>query len=75
MKPAFLDGDRVLTFNWGFLKVKDVIVFEKDGRFLIKRISSFEMRKINVSGDNKKASSKPEAIRFQQIVGKVIFKY
>ena len=75
MEPAFFDGDRVLTFNWGFLKVKDAIVFEKDGNFLIKRINGFGRKKITVSGDNKQLSSKQQVIGFQQVVGKVITKY
>lgn len=80
MLPDFKPGDHLLTFNWGKIKVGDVIVFtsthdDRRGVYYLKRIDSVDGDSVHVSGDNKKESSQVGLVRQSQIIGKVIFKY
>ena len=75
MEPDYLPGDHVLTFNWILPKIYNVIVFEKDGTFYLKRIVKIKKDLIFVKGDNNKVSSKIGPIRSLQLIGKVILKY
>ena len=75
MMPAFRPGDHVLTFNWGRIDLGDVVVFNLEGKNLIKRVDKIVDNCLYISGDNKKQSSKMEPVKKDQIVGKVILKY
>ena len=75
MMPAFRPGDHVLTFNWGRIDPGDVVVFNLEGKNLIKRVDKIVDNCLYISGDNKKQSSKMEPVKKDQIVGKVILKY
>lgn len=75
MMPAFKPGDHVLTFNWGSVKVSDVVVFMNKDTDFLKRIDKIENGKIFVFGDYKKESSKFDPISQKDIIGKVIFRY
>ena len=75
MEPAFYDGDHVLTFNWIKPHKDDVVVFNDEGRNLIKRVKKIKDGKFFVRGDNRKYSSKVGPIDPSLIIGKVILKY
>ena len=62
MEPAFYDGDHVLTFNWVKPHKGDVVVFNDEGRNLIKRVKKIKDGKFFVRGDNRKYSSKVGSI-------------
>ena len=75
MKPAFYDGDHVLTFNWIKPQDGDVIVFKSNRKNLIKRVKKIKDGKFFIKGDNRRFSSKVDPIESSQIIGKVILKY
>lgn len=75
MLPSFCPNDRVLTFNWLFPKIGDVIIFKNQGKYLIKRIVKIKKSKVYVVGDNRSASVKLTPIKIGDVVGKVILKY
>ena len=81
MEPKFKDGDHVLTVKIPFfirnLKINDVIVFQKYGKFFIKKISKITNGRYFVVGENIKDSldsRKFGTINSQDILGKVIIK-
>ena len=75
MEPAYLPGDRVVTFNWVNPRLGDVIVFKSGKEHFIKRITKFKNGEIKVNGDNKSVSGKFRPIKLSQVTGKVILKY
>ena len=75
MEPAFYDGDHVLTFNWIKPHKDDVVVFNDEGKNLIKRVKKIKDGKFFIRGDNQKYSSKVGPIEPSLIIGKVILKY
>ena len=77
MLPIYCPGEHVLTFNWTFPKIGDVVVFRERNRFFIKRVITIKKdeQSVLVCGDNKKGTSKFGPVRLQQIVGKVLFGY
>ena len=75
MEPAFYDGDHVLTFNWIKPHKDDVVVFNDEGKNLIKRVKKIKDGKFFIRGDNQKYSSKVGPIDPSLIIGKVILKY
>lgn len=75
MVPAFKPGDHVLTFNWGFVDVGDVVVFSQRPRFLIKRLSKVSNDRVEARGDNLTRSPRVWRMRKSRVVGKVILKY
>ncbi len=88
MLPAFLPGDHVVTFNWGRINVGDVVVFKTPrshlvvvparrdlGQHYIKRVCKISTGKIQVVGDNKKASVRMPAVFLSNVVGTVVWKY
>ncbi len=75
MEPAFVEFDRVLTYNWSTLRKGSVVVFKYEGKVYIKRVDKIADDKIYVSGDNKKKSSKVEPIGFDKVIGRVFLKY
>ncbi|MBI3282807.1 S24/S26 family peptidase [Candidatus Curtissbacteria bacterium] len=77
MTPAFVPGDHVLIFNWGEIKVGDVIVFKSRDkyRYFIKRIDKFVDNYVYVSQDNEKSAEKVEPFDKERVVGKVVLKY
>ena len=75
MEPSYNTGDHVMTFNWIVPRVGDVVVFQKQGTFFLKRVVENKSGSLFVSGDNRNISSKTGPIKSSQIVGKVILKY
>ena len=86
MLPVFKPGDHVLTFNWGKIKVGDVVVFKMSKDYFIKRVVKIGKHGqgkvynklydyIYIRGDNKAKSAKMKPVLRTQIVGEVVFKY
>lgn len=76
MEPNFSEGDHVLTYNWGNIQKRSVIVFKYKGKNYIKRVEKIVGDRIYVFGDNKKLSSKiPPIIGFKDLTGRVFIKY
>lgn len=81
MEPNFSNGDLVLVFNWAYLlkqiKKGDVVIFLKNGKKMIKRISNIKTGEVFLEGDNKAASTDSRKfgwVKRSDIIGKVIFK-
>jgi phage repressor protein C with HTH and peptisase S24 domain len=77
MEPSFKEGDNVMVMR--FLKVKkgDVVVFKKDSKFYIKRVTKKTNISYFVRGDNRKDSYDSRQfglINEKDILGKVIYK-
>lgn len=77
MEPFLKSGDEVLVFK--FLKIKkgDVIVFKKEKKIFVKRVSKIEDGKFTVLGDNKNDSYDSRKFGFinkKDIIGKVVVK-
>jgi len=75
MEPKYAHGDRVVTFNWTTPKIGDIITFELDNKYYIKRIERISGDLIYVSGDNKSQTALFEPVDKVKVVGKVVFKY
>lgn len=82
MEPLIKNGNTVFATNILYLftypKVNDIIIFEKNKKYFVKRISKIENNKYFVTGDNKKDSldsRKFGNILRNQILGKVIYKF
>ncbi|MEK7573403.1 MAG: S26 family signal peptidase [Patescibacteria group bacterium] len=78
MSPFLNQGDLVIIFRTKNVKKTDVVVFEKDEDFYIKRVSKLEDSRYFLEGDNKKESKDSRKFGWipkQQIVGKVVYKF
>ncbi len=75
MVPEIKPGEYVLTVNWYDLRIKDIIVFKRNGQNYIKRVRKIVKDLIYVSGDNQKESAKMSPVRRSEIVGRVILNY
>lgn len=77
MSPFLKPGDLVIIFRTKNVKKNDVIVFERDENFYIKRLTEIEDENYFLEGDNKRESIDSRKfgwISKQQIIGKVIYK-
>lgn len=81
MLPGYSDNDYVVVSSLPYFfvnpKIGDVVVFEQNNKFLIKRVSKRVDNKYFLSGDNSKDSldsRKFGMIERQRIKGKVIIK-
>ncbi len=74
MAPTLTEGQDVLSLNWFYKpKVGDMIVINKNGKDMIKRVTKIHGREILVEGDNKLESSDVGPVKNEQIIGKVIY--
>lgn len=78
MLPTFIPNDKVLVskilYYFGIPKKGDIVVFNHNGKSIIKRIIKIKDNKIFVEGDNKKDSLYNLTIEKKDIIGKVIYK-
>lgn len=83
MEPAFCEGDRVLTYNFGKVMVGSVVVFKFGEIKLIKRVreslrsNSGQVKSdyIIVVSDNKKLAKKEFRVEKKDIIGRVVLRY
>lgn len=84
MLPTLKPGQDVLVLCWprlnrGWvfkLKVRDLVVFRKDGKEIVKRVQKCDDRRIFVVGDNQKMSTDSRHFGWvdkKEIIGKVIW--
>lgn len=78
MVPFLKPGDEVLI--WKFLKpkIKNVVVFKRDNKFYIKRVSRIKDDKYFVLGDNEKESIDSRKFGWidkKDIIGKIVYKF
>lgn len=77
MNPNFLPGDLVLIWRTKNAKKNDVVIFERDEDYYLKRVSKVEENKYFLEGDNKKESIDSREfgwVEKKDIIGKVIYK-
>ena len=81
MVPTYKSGDTILASSLPFLfskpKIRDIIVFKKDSKILIKRITKVTEQGFLVEGDNKGDSMDSAVLGIilpKHILGKVILK-
>ena len=77
MLPTLKPGQDILVWCWFLnLKVGDIVVVNKTGREIVKRITKINDRHILIMGDNQKASTDSRSfgwIKKKEIIGKVIW--
>ncbi|OGE26338.1 hypothetical protein A3B42_03595 [Candidatus Daviesbacteria bacterium RIFCSPLOWO2_01_FULL_38_10] len=80
MLPTLKPGQEVLTFNWGKVKVGDVVVVKsaklKVQSEIIKRVQKIIDNKVYLVGDNKTESTDSRhfgPVDQSQITGKVLY--
>ena len=79
MEPTLKYGQIVWVNHWYFIinkiRVGDIVVFEKNGKELIKRISEISNKLVTVIGDNKADSLDSRSfgkVEINKILGKII---
>ena len=78
MSPFLNPGDLVIIWRTKNIKKNDVVVFEINQDYYIKRISKIEDSKYFLEGDNKKESTDSRKFGWvdkKNIVGKVVYKF
>ena len=75
MEPAFVEPDRVLTYNWGPIIKGSVIVFKEEGKYLIKRVKELKKDHTTAVSDNKKLANKEYRVKINDVIGRVFLKY
>lgn len=78
MMPLFMSGDKVIVSRLPYFfakpKINDVIVFNVNGKKIIKRIKKIDEDRVLTIGDNKGDSREFGWIENKKILGKVIKK-
>ena len=79
MEPALKNGQIVWVNNWYYLinkiRLGDIVVFEQNGKELIKRVATINDKSVTALGDNKADSLDSQSfgeIAFDKILGKLI---
>jgi len=76
MSPTLKPGQTVWVFQWAYLFSKpqagEVVVFEKEGKEMVKRITEVRDNAITVVGDNKVDSLEVGSVPVRNIVGRVL---
>ena len=76
MEPSLFEGDYVLLRLTKNVKTGEIVVFERNGHEIIKRVSRIQDESLWVLGDNPKYSTDSRAygwIERERVVGKVIW--
>ena len=78
MEPKFKDGSFLIASSIPFMFAKpkpgDIILFDSEGKSILKKIVGIEGGKYHVSGENKLDDKKFSPIDRSEILGKVIIK-
>ncbi len=81
MEPTFKENEVVWVYTWAYLfnrpKIGDIIIFEFEGKELIKKVALLDGSSATVVGDNSADSLDSNTIgkiAFKQIKGKVLTK-
>lgn len=78
MLPKFFPDDIIVVSTLPYFftspKVGDVILFKKNGKRFLKRISNIQKERVSVRGDNKNDSLTVGDIQKKDIMGKVVVK-
>ncbi|MBP9814746.1 MAG: S26 family signal peptidase [Candidatus Levybacteria bacterium] len=77
MEPGLKKGDSVLALGIFSVKKGDVIIFQKDSKYFVKRVAEIMGNKVKVLGDNPEDSFDSRnfgEIEKDVIIGKVIKK-
>ncbi|HMS22308.1 MAG TPA: signal peptidase I [Candidatus Levybacteria bacterium] len=78
MEPTIKNGDSVLAVGMFSIKKGDVIVFQNDSKYFVKRVAAIIGDKVKVLGDNPEDSFDSRnfgEIEKDVIIGKVIKKF
>lgn len=83
MEPSFCEFDRVFTYNWGKVQKGSVVVFKRNGEYLIKRVKEFlrsdsgqvKSDIIVAVSDNRIAAKTEYKVKPTDIIGRVFLKY
>ena len=75
MEPLYVEGDRVVTFNWVQPKIGDVVVVRDNSVYLVKRVIKTSRSRFLVRGDNRLLSSSAIDVGKNDLIGKVVLKY
>lgn len=77
MIPTLAPGERLLVRNDGPIVLGDIVVFERESQFDVKRVLHIEAEGIFVQGDNDLVSTDSRTyglIPFDDVVGTVMFR-
>ncbi|MCF8554517.1 MAG: S26 family signal peptidase [Candidatus Nanopelagicales bacterium] len=77
MIPTLAPGERLLVRNDGPIVLGDIVVFERESQFDVKRVLHIEAEGIFVQGDNDLVSTDSRTygfIPFDDVVGTVTFR-
>lgn len=75
MEPAFVELDRVLTYNLGPIIKGSVVVFKLENKLFIKRVKELKNDHVVAASDNKKLAKKEYTVKLKDIIGRVFLKY
>ena len=79
MEPAMKEGSFFIASSLPFLfskpKKGDIILFQRDGKNIVKKINKVENDKYYVEGENITDSLDFAPITRREIIGKLIFKF
>lgn len=77
MIPTLAPGERLLVRNDGPIVLGDIVVFDRESQFDVKRVLHIEAEGIFVQGDNDRVSTDSRTygfIPFDDVVGTVTFR-
>ncbi len=79
MEPTLKNGQVVWVNNWPYLinkiRVGDIVIFEQDGKELIKRVAKINGKSVSLMGDNRSDSLDSRTfgeVNIEKISGKII---
>jgi len=72
MEPSFCEGDFVIIRKFGKPRIGDVVVVDRNGKHMLKRVSGLGGDKYFLRGDNQ-IDGKVFTAKRNAIIGKVLF--
>ncbi len=74
MLPVLKPGQNILVWHWFLMpKAGDLVVFQKEGRSIVKRVKEIEDKKLWVAGDNAGDSKDFGWLNRSEVLGKVVW--